>query len=170
MNTSSTTATTVSAILTTFLADSVAHIVPWLLVCVAVIGCDLIFGLRKSVLMGETVRFSRACRNTLGKTLEYFAFVVMVCFVNTAAGGEYSIDKWACLMVCFIEGCSIIGNLLKPKGINLDLGKLLSAVGAKITGISKADLSEAITSTSDGLNSVKTPENTSDGHSTNTNQ
>lgn len=138
------TAKTISAIMTAFLADSAAHIAPWLLACAAVITCDLIFGLRKSILMGEEIRFSRACRNTIGKTVEYFAFVIMVCFINTAAGGTYSIDKWACLLVCFIEGCSIIGNMLRPKGIVVDLGRALSAVVAKLTGIDKSDIQDIV--------------------------
>ena len=42
---------------------------------------------------------------------------------------QYGIDKWACLLVCFIEGCSIIGNILKPKGIDFNLLNAFREVG-----------------------------------------
>ena len=42
----------------------------------------------------------------------------MIC---VASGEQYGIDQWSCLLVCFIEGCSIIGNILKPKGIDFNL-------------------------------------------------
>ena len=53
----------------------------------------------------------------------------MVCMICVASGQKYQIDVWACLLVCFIEGCSIIGNILKPKGINFNLLGALNEVG-----------------------------------------
>ena len=79
--------------------------------------------------MGEEVRFSRAVRNTMGKMVTYFAFVCMVCMICVASGEKYQIDIWSCLLVCFIEGCSIIGNILKPKGINFNLLGALNEIG-----------------------------------------
>lgn len=114
-----------------------------MIACAAVVLCDLAFGLRRSWIMGEQVRFSRACRNTMGKLVTYASFVIMVCFVNTAAGGALAIDKWACLLVCFIEGCSILANLLKPKGVSVDLGKVLTALFAKATGVKAEDVGGA---------------------------
>ena len=110
-----------AGIASAFIGQTLSHMIPWLMVTAAVIVCDLAFGVRKSLIMGEEVRFSRAVRNTMGKMVTYFAFVCMVCMICVASGEKYGIDKWACLLVCFIEGCSIIGNILKPKGIDFNL-------------------------------------------------
>lgn len=120
-----------SLIFATFLAESIGHIIPWLIVAACVILCDLVVGIRKSLLIGEEVRFSSACRRTLGKMCSYFMFVIMVAVIDVAAHGGETIDKYACLLVCFIEGCSIINNILKPKGISLDMNKLFSVVVKK---------------------------------------
>lgn len=118
-----------AGIASAFITQTLSHMIPWLMVSAAVILCDLAFGVRKSMLMGEEVRFSRAVRNTMGKMVTYFAFVCMVCMMCVASGEQYGIDKWACLLVCFIEGCSIIGNILKPKGVNFNLMGALNEVG-----------------------------------------
>lgn len=127
-----------------FVAESIQHLLPWLMVSFAVIICDLVVGIRKSLIMGEEVRFSRAVRATLGKCVSYFAFVVMVCMIDVAAGGEKLIDKWACLLVCFIEGTSIISNILRPKGIDVNLVKMIAIVFSKKFDVSKADIEEVI--------------------------
>lgn len=110
-----------AGIASAFIGQTLSHMIPWLMVTATVILCDLAFGVRKSLLMGDEVRFSRAVRNTMGKMVTYFAFVCMVCMICVASGEQYGIDKWACLLVCFIEGCSIVGNILKPKGIDFNL-------------------------------------------------
>lgn len=110
-----------AAVASQFVQESIGHMIPWLMVSGAVILCDLVFGIRKSLLMDEDVRFSSACRRTMGKAVTYFAFVVMVAMIDVAAGGDRQIDKYACLLVCFIEGISILGNYLRPKGYNVNL-------------------------------------------------
>ncbi len=122
------------AVASAFIVDSIRHMIPWLMVAVAVIVCDLAAGIRKSLLMGREVRFSRAVRLTMGKTVTYFSFIVMVCMINIAAGEEYSIEKWACLAVCAIEMCSIITNILKPKGITVNWGKVFLMITEKVFG------------------------------------
>ena len=118
-----------AGIASAFIGQTLSHMIPWIMVTAAVILCDLAFGVRKSLIMGDEVRFSRAVRNTMGKMVTYFAFVCMVCMICVASGEQYGIDKWSCLLVCFIEGCSIIGNILKPKGINFNLLGALNEVG-----------------------------------------
>lgn len=71
-------------------------------------------------------------------------FVVMVAVIDVAAHGGSTIDKWACLLVCFIEGCSIINNILKPKGMSLDIKKLIEILigkklDVKLDGVIKED-------------------------------
>ena len=85
-----------------FIGQTLSHMIPWLMVTAAVILCDLAFGVRKSLIMGEEVRFSRAGRNTMGKMVTYFAFVCMVCMICVASGEQYGIDQWSCLLICFI--------------------------------------------------------------------
>ena len=127
-----------AGIASAFITQTLEHMIPWLMVSAAVILCDLAFGVRKSLLMGEEVRFSRAVRNTMGKMVTYFAFVCMVCMICVASGEKYQIDIWACLLVCFIEGCSIIGNILRPKGIDFNLIGAFGAMFKKV-GLEKED-------------------------------
>lgn len=133
-----------SVVLATFLQDSIGHIIPWLIVAFTVILCDLVVGLRKSLLMGEEVRFSSACRRTLGKCVSYFMFVIMVAAIDVAANGGGTIDKWACLSVCFIEFTSIMSNILKPKGYDINLAKLIAVVFGKRFDVAKKDIEEII--------------------------
>lgn len=137
-----------SVIFATFIRESIGHIIPWLIVTACVILCDLVVGLRKSIMMGEEVRFSSACRRTLGKCVSYFMFVIMVAVIDVAAHGRELIDKWACLLVCFIEGCSIINNILKPKGMSLDIKRLIEILvgkklDIKIDGVIKENKDES---------------------------
>ena len=133
-----------SVVLAGFLQDSIGHVIPWLVATACVIVCDLVVGIRKSLMMGEDVRFSTACRRTIGKFVSYFTFVVMVAVVDVAANGGGSIDKWACLLVCFIEFSSIMGNILKPKGYDVNLAKLIAVVFGKRFGVHGKEIEEII--------------------------
>lgn len=127
-----------------FVIDSLQMMIPWLIAMFCVIICDLVTGVRKSLLMKEHVRFSRAWRATMGKMVTYFSFVVMVVMVNRAAGGSMHIDTYACLFVCFIEGCSIISNILKPKGYNINLAAAIALFSKKVFSVNKEDVNEVI--------------------------
>ena len=133
-----------AAIATAFVSESLQNMIPWLIVSCAVILCDLLFGVRKSMLMGEKVRFSRAIRATMGKMVTYFAFVCMVCMTTVACHREYPIDVYSCLLVCFIEGCSIVGNILKPKGVNINVIGALGVFGKKVFKVDKEDVRDII--------------------------
>lgn len=133
-----------STILAGFLQESIGHIIPWLIAAFAVILCDLVVGIRKSLLMGEEVRFSSACRRTLGKCVSYFMFVVMAAVIDVAAHGGGEIDKWACLMVCLIEFASIMSNILRPKGYELNMAKLIAIVFGKKFNVNKEEIEDII--------------------------
>lgn len=133
-----------ASIASAFIIESLQHIIIWLIVMLGVILCDLICGVRKSYLMGENVRFSKAVRLTLGKMVTYFAFVVMVCMIQVAAQTLFQIDLWACLLVCVIEGVSIISNILKPKGINISFVDVLKVAGKKVAKVDDADIDKVI--------------------------
>lgn len=133
-----------AALATAFIQESLSHMIPWLIVTCAVIVCDLAFGIRKSMLMGEDIRFSRAMRRTMGKMVTYFSFVCMVCMASVAAGANYGIDKWTCLLVCFIEFCSILSNILKPKGYSLNIRLLASVLLGKALQTDSKELENVI--------------------------
>lgn len=134
-----------AAIASAFIIETLEHMIPWLIASFAVIICDLAFGIRKSLLMGEDVRFSRAIRATMGKMVTYFAFVCMVVMINIASGNKWNIDVYSCLLVCFIEFCSIISNILIPKGYDFNMIKALGLFGKKALDVDKEDISEIIT-------------------------
>lgn len=133
-----------SAILAAFLNESIGHMLPWMIVSFFVILCDLVVGIRKSFLMNEEVRFSSACRRTMGKMVSYFMFVIMVAVIDVAANGGGTIDKWACLSVCLIEFSSIMSNILKPKGYDINLIKVIAVVFGKKFDVTKKDIEEII--------------------------
>ena len=134
-----------SVIASSFIAQSLEHMIPWLIVSFSVIVCDLAFGVRKSLLMNEEVRFSGAIRRTMGKMVTYFAFVCMVVMINIASGDKWNIDIYSCLLICFIEFCSIISNILKPKGYDFDILKALGLFSKKVFNVDKEDISDIIT-------------------------
>ena len=138
-----------SVVLAGFLQESIGHVIPWLIVAACVIVCDLVVGIRKSLMMGEQVRFSSACRRTLGKMVSYFMFVIMVSVIDVAANGGGTIDKWACLLVCFIEFSSIMSNILKPKGYDVNFAKLVAVVFGKRFDVAKKDIEEIIEKNND---------------------
>ena len=134
-----------AVIASSFIMQSLEHMIPWLIVSFSVIICDLAFGVRKSLLMNEKVRFSGAIRRTMGKMVTYFAFVCMVVMINIASGDKWNIDIYSCLFVCFIEFCSIISNILKPKGYDFNILKALGIFCKKVFNVDKKDVSEIIT-------------------------
>ena len=140
-----------AAVATTFIQESLSHMVPWFIVSCAVVICDLAFGIRKSMLMKEEIRISRAFRRTIGKMVTYFSFVCMVCMINVAAGNDYAIDKWACLLVCGIEFLSIIRNILKPKGYSMNVKVLVASLLGKATGSSKKEFEGVIEKDEDNV-------------------
>lgn len=133
-----------SLVFATFLQESIGHMIPWLVVSFFVIVCDLVVGIRKSLLMDEEVRFSSACRRTMGKMLSYFMFVIMVAVIDVAANGGGVIDKYACLAVCLIEFSSIMSNILKPKGYDINLIKLIAVVFGKKFDVAKEEIESVI--------------------------
>lgn len=134
-----------AVIASSFIIQSLEHMIPWLIVSFSVIICDLAFGVRKSLLMNEEVRFSGAIRRTMGKMVTYFAFVCMVVMINIASGDKWNIDIYSCLFVCFIEFCSIVSNILKPKGYDFNVLKALGIFCKKVFNVDKEDVSEIIT-------------------------
>ena len=114
-------------ILMTFLGEAVVQMIPWFIAIMSVIIADLISGIWKSFKLEIPIRFSKACRETMGKTIVYFAFVVMACCINVAEKGEFNWSRWIALFVIVLELGSMVSNVLKPHGINVSLSAILKA-------------------------------------------
>lgn len=110
-----------------FLGEAILLMIPWLVTMLTIVIADLAAGLWKSYKLEIPIRFSKACRETMGKMIVYFTFVVMICCIDVAAHGECVYTKWASMLVVVIEGGSIVSNLLKPHGINISLNAILKA-------------------------------------------
>ena len=111
---------------TAFLGDGINTMAPWLVALTLVVLTDLVAGCRKSLKLGIHVSVSTAARETMGKLVVYWAFVLMVASIEVATGHKYHIAMWGCLLICAFEGLSIVGNILKPMGIDLSLGNIIS--------------------------------------------
>lgn len=143
----------ISTVAIAFLQKSICIMIPWLMAMTGVVFADLVSGVRKAIKLGEHVTFSRAIRDTMGKLVVYVAFVFMVSMIDTASGREFSIAKWSCLLVCLIEGCSVISNILKPHGIDISLRTILELFVQKVLHVDKSD-SESIIKKSDNEKDV----------------
>jgi hypothetical protein len=130
-----------------FIFDSLQDILIWLIVMFSIIMCDLIAAIRKNILLGNPVSFSRAIRNTMGKMITYFSFVIMAVFINHAYEEQYNFDKWAVLIVCFGEFFSILSHILKPMGYNINFPVIVSIVLNKLLGITKEESRGILTKT-----------------------
>lgn len=111
-----------------FIQDSIIIMLPWLIAMFMVILTDLATGVMKSHKLKIHVSWTTAARETFGKCVVYFSFVMMVAMIDVAASGGAAISKWGCLIVCALEGGSIIGNLFKPYGITLSPKGILKAL------------------------------------------
>lgn len=114
-------------ILMGFLGEALTQMIPWFVAMISVVSADLVSGLWKSFRLNIPIRFSKACRETMGKLIVYFAFVMMSACINVAEKGEFDWCRWVALFVIVIELGSMAGNILKPHGINISLSAILKA-------------------------------------------
>lgn len=102
-----------------FLQDTLKTMIPWIMVMLAVVLCDLIAGIRKSMKLDVHISWSMAFRETMGKMVTYVAFVLMVAMIDAASEHNFNIAMWGCLFICALEGGSIVSNMLKPYGVDI---------------------------------------------------
>lgn len=122
-----------AAVFSGIFVQALEPLVNWLLVMTFIIIADLASGIRKHYLMhDEEIRVSKGVRDTMGKFVTYYAFVVAFVMLDIASGHDYHIDKWACLAVCGIESVSIANNLLKPHGLELSFEGIMRVLGRKV--------------------------------------
>ena len=115
-------------ILMAFLEKSLVTMVPWLITLFTVIMADLAAGLWKCYKLDIQIRFSRAFRETFGKCVVYFAFVLMACCINVAANSDFNWAKWLTRFIILFEVGSMISNFLKPHGIDLSMNAFIKAI------------------------------------------
>lgn len=139
-----TTSGSFGALASAFIVESLGAMIPWLIVMFCVVIADLVSGLFKSYKIREKIRLSRAIRDTMAKIVTYFAVVVCACFTTVAAGGDGDIEKYVCLLVILIEAISILGNILKFHGYDLDFNKVVSLIIAKKFDVAKEDVEDTI--------------------------
>lgn len=119
---------TLIPILLGFLGEAAKLMIPWFTAMLATVIADLAAGIWKSYKLRIPIRFSKACRETMGKMIVYFAFVLMACTVSVAADGGTDWAKWLCLFIILLEVGSMISNFLKPHGINLSMNAFIKAI------------------------------------------
>ena len=119
---------TLIPILMAFLEESLVVMVPWLITMFTVIVADLAAGLWKCYKLDIPIRFSRAFRETFGKCVVYFAFILMACCINAAANSDFNWAKWLTMFIILFEIGSMISNFLKPHGINLSMNAFIKAI------------------------------------------
>lgn len=117
---------------------------PWIIAIISVVICDLVAGLRKSHLLGIHISPSRAGRETAWKAVVYFSIVIMLSSVENAARHDLPLTLYGCLFVCGLEGLSIVGNILKPKGFYFSFRDLLAIAWNKFTGRPKQEVSDML--------------------------
>ena len=122
-----------AALMSGIFVQALEPLVSWLFAMTFIILADLASGIRKHYLLGdEEIRFSKGVRDTMGKFVTYYAFVIAFVMIDIASDGDYNIDKWACLAVCGIESVSIANNLLKPHGLELSFRGIMKVLGRKV--------------------------------------
>ena len=137
-----------------FLNDSIKDMIPWLITMFFVVIADLIAGVRKSLKLNIHVSVSMAFRVTMGKLITYTAFVLMVCMIDTASNHTMLLAKWGCLFIAFLEGISVIGNILKPMGIDLSMKSFLKIFANRVVHIDSEEASELV-GENDTLNVIR---------------
>ena len=122
-----------AAVFSGIFVQALEPLISWILTMTCIIIADLASGIRKHYLMrDEPIRFSKGVRDTMGKFVTYYSFVVAFVMIDIASGHGYHIDRWACLAVCGIETVSIANNLFKPKGVQLSLQGILKVFCNKV--------------------------------------
>lgn len=109
----------ITAVANLFWQQSINVMLPWLITTFVVILADLAAGIRKSHLLHVHVSPTTAIRETMGKAVVYFGFVMSAAMLDVAAEGNMKIAKWCCLFIMVVEGGSVVSNILIPYGIRL---------------------------------------------------
>jgi hypothetical protein len=127
-----------SVVMTAFLAEVIADMLPFLIVAVIVILVDLIFGIRAAQHRKEEVRYSRAFRRTVSKMFEYVCWVTLSS--SLAVAFHFPALEWIILgAVILNEVVSIASNWCEVHGIRIKGLNLPKIIGEKV-GVDLSDI------------------------------
>lgn len=127
-----------SVVMTAFLYEVIADMLPFLIVAVIVILVDLIFGIRAAQHRKEEVRYSRAFRRTVSKIFEYVCWVTLSS--SLAVAFKFPALEWIILgAVILNEIVSIASNWCEVHGIRIKGLNLPKIIGEKV-GVDLSDV------------------------------
>ena len=127
-----------SVVMTAFLYEVIADMLPFLIVAVIVILVDLIFGIRAAQHRKEEVRYSRAFRRTVSKMFEYVCWVTLSS--SLAVAFKFPALEWIILgAVILNEVVSIASNWCEVHGIRIKGLNLPKIIGEKV-GVDLSDI------------------------------
>jgi hypothetical protein len=127
-----------SVVMTAFLAEVIADMLPFLIVAVIVILVDLIFGIRAAQHRKEEVRWSRAFRRTVSKMFEYVCWVTLSS--SLAVAFKFPALEWIILgAVILNEVVSIASNWCEVHGIRIKGLNIPKLIGEKV-GLDLSDI------------------------------
>lgn len=112
------------------IAGFYGHLAWWLVLGLALVLNDLRFGIKAARVRGEEIRFSRAWRRTVNKTVDYLGWVTVAELLWRTVGTEIGKPVASLGVLFFIYGIelsSCINNYLQYKGLpwRFDFWKLL---------------------------------------------
>jgi hypothetical protein len=110
----------VTATVITPLIDFYTHLVPFILLAVVLIACDLRFGVARAKHAGEAVRMSRAVRRTLNKLVDYICWVTLAGLFGSTFGEVFGIPLLSAVLLLIIYGIemnSCYNNYFEARGI-----------------------------------------------------
>lgn len=108
------------AVLGAAIIDFYAHLSGWLLLAGGLLLLDLRFGIKAARVRGEIIRFSRAWRRTINKSVDYLGWVTVAEMLSRTFGatlGEPVVSKGALMIVYIIELSSCFNNYFEYKGL-----------------------------------------------------
>lgn len=140
------------AIASAFVIDSLEEIIVLIIAVAAVVFCDLITGIARSLKQKLEIRFSRACRETIAKGTIYFSLIVCASMMQVAMRGDIEINKYACYLILLIEGSSIVNNVLGFHGMALNFNKIFALFIKKQFDVDTEDAKDIVVKQRRGKN------------------
>lgn len=120
-----------------------AHMLPQMEFVALIVALDFVTGIYRSYKAGIKIRFSRAGRETLAKIVFYATAIMVACCFNAATPTDYAgVEEGLCVAIYVFEGASVVSNILKVHGYNIDFTVLVKMLAAKfgVTGDDAAHL------------------------------
>ncbi len=103
----------------------------WVLPCVFAVFVDLIYGIKAANYRKERVTFSSALRRTGSKLLGYSCWIIMAVACQLAFGVRWMTPTLMGI-VLFIEFCSIMCNVLEPKGKTINSNAIIRWIAKRL--------------------------------------